>query len=136
MSEKLGLDVLRPCCTGPIAGLIVPTSDANWWRVSHLRYDSFGVGDMQWHEPLLLCLRDATLPEPRPDQYHIVLVPFGSGPSTRDLVDEGDIERTSAKQMIVQIEGSSPEDSIALSTALAAARKEQLIAALSEEAAH
>jgi hypothetical protein len=53
-----------------------------------------------------------------------------------DLVDEGDIEHTSAKQMIVQIEGSSPEDSIALSTALAAARKEQLIAALSEEAAH
>ena len=87
-----------------------------------------------------------------------------------DLVDEADIEHASAKELIAQIEGSSPEDdhfdarvkvlgeyidhhvkeeegemfpkvkkakldTAALGTALVA-RKEELIAALSEEAAH
>ena len=87
-----------------------------------------------------------------------------------DLVDEADIEHASAKELITQIEGSSPEDdhfdarvkvlgeyidhhvkeeegemfpkvkkakldTAALGTALVA-RKEELIAALSEEAAH
>jgi hemerythrin superfamily protein len=87
-----------------------------------------------------------------------------------DLVDEADIEHASAKELITQIEGSSPEDdhfdarvkvlgeyidhhvkeeegemfpkvkkakldTAALGSALVA-RKEELIAALSEEAAH